>query len=75
MKINKKIYRSPPIKYTEKATGGARLISSSISPGGNIVLMGDTHQAVILYRVYEQHVERITELEAHSVISYDRLIL
>jgi hypothetical protein len=48
-------------------SSGARIISSSHSPGGNLVIMGDTHQAIIMYRLGDAGVERLYEFTAHSV--------
>ncbi|KAL3083410.1 hypothetical protein niasHS_011212 [Heterodera schachtii] len=59
-------FEDPPFKFNERATGGARIISASHSPGGNLVIIGDTHQSLMMYKLSAQTVDRLYEFQAHS---------
>uniref|UniRef100_A0A183CPF3 WD_REPEATS_REGION domain-containing protein n=1 Tax=Globodera pallida TaxID=36090 RepID=A0A183CPF3_GLOPA len=59
-------FEDPPVKFNERATGGARIISATHSPGGNLVIVGDTHQSLMMYKLSAQGVERLYEFQAHS---------
>uniref|UniRef100_A0A915ENJ4 Bromo domain-containing protein n=1 Tax=Ditylenchus dipsaci TaxID=166011 RepID=A0A915ENJ4_9BILA len=61
-----KDFGEPPIKFNERSRPGVKIISSCHSPGGNLVVMGDTHQYIRIYKVSDTGVERLYELQAHT---------
>lgn len=40
------------------------------SPGGNLVVMGDTHQNIRVFKISENNVERLFQVAAHTVVFY-----
>lgn len=55
------------ISFNERASPGSRLVSSCCSPGGNLVVIGDTHRFLRIFRLSEEGVLKLKDIEAHSV--------
>ncbi|VDD91305.1 unnamed protein product [Enterobius vermicularis] len=54
------------ISFNERASPGSRLVSSCCSPGGNLVVIGDTHRFLRIFRLSEEGVLKLKDIEAHS---------
>lgn len=62
-----KVFSDNPLKFNERTKPGARIVSMCHSPGGNLVVMGDTHQNIRIFQVSEHNVERLYQIAAHTV--------
>ncbi|MFH4980022.1 hypothetical protein AB6A40_006731 [Gnathostoma spinigerum] len=56
-----------PIRFGERTSTGARIVSSCHSPGGNLVVVGDTHRYLHIYRIIpNEGVFKVNDIDAHS---------
>uniref|UniRef100_A0A0N5AL33 Bromo domain-containing protein n=1 Tax=Syphacia muris TaxID=451379 RepID=A0A0N5AL33_9BILA len=54
------------ICFNERVSPGSRLVSSCCSPGGSLVVIGDTHRFLRIYKLSEDGVSKIRDIEAHG---------
>uniref|UniRef100_A0A914RDL5 WD_REPEATS_REGION domain-containing protein n=1 Tax=Parascaris equorum TaxID=6256 RepID=A0A914RDL5_PAREQ len=59
--------RERPTSFYERTSPGSRVISSCHSPGGNLVVVGDTHHFLRIYLVAKERVEKIHDIQAHTL--------
>uniref|UniRef100_A0A9J2Q5S3 Uncharacterized protein n=1 Tax=Ascaris lumbricoides TaxID=6252 RepID=A0A9J2Q5S3_ASCLU len=59
-------FEERPTSFYERTSPGSRVISSCHSPGGNLVVVGDTHHFLRIYRVAKERVEKIHDIQAHT---------
>uniref|UniRef100_A0A914BVI5 Uncharacterized protein n=1 Tax=Acrobeloides nanus TaxID=290746 RepID=A0A914BVI5_9BILA len=62
----KKEFPTIPYLFDERVTSGSRIVSSCHSPGGNLVVIGDTHHYIRIYQILEDNIEKIFEYHAHT---------
>lgn len=62
-------FSDPPIKFNERTKPSLRIATMCHSPGGNLVVIGDTHQNIRIFQVSENNVDRLLQVDAHTVIS------
>ncbi|VDM38223.1 unnamed protein product [Toxocara canis] len=61
-----RVFEDRPLSFHERTSTGSRVISSCHSPGGNLVVVGDTHHFLRMYRVWRDRVEKIHDIQAHT---------
>lgn len=61
--------------FDERVTSGSRIVSSCHSPGGNLVVIGDTHHYIRIYQIAEENIEKIFEHHAHTVRIFVGLVI
>lgn len=55
-----------PVRFYERTSSGSRVVSSCHSPGGNLVVVGDTHHFIRIYRLTEATIEKLHDIDAHA---------
>lgn len=56
-----------PTKFVERSRAGAQMLCSSFSPGGAFLATGNSDHVVRVYFLHSVGIEKICELEAHTV--------
>ncbi|VDK43871.1 unnamed protein product [Anisakis simplex] len=60
------IFENHPLVFHERTSTGSRVISSCHSPGGNLVVVGDTHHFIRIYRVFKDGVDKVLQIQGHT---------
>ncbi|VDN05546.1 unnamed protein product [Thelazia callipaeda] len=58
-------FETTPIRFCERTSSGARIVSSCHSPGGSLIVFGDTHHSLRIYKVAGDSIVKIKDIEAH----------
>lgn len=56
-----------PTRFYERTSSGARIVSSCHSPGGSLVVFGDTHHNLRIYKITRDSIIKVSDIEAHTV--------
>ncbi|VDK71960.1 unnamed protein product [Onchocerca ochengi] len=59
-------FESMPTRFYERTSLGARIVSSCHSPGGSLVVFGDTHHNLRIYNITRDNIIKISDIEAHT---------
>uniref|UniRef100_A0A183DVF8 WD_REPEATS_REGION domain-containing protein n=1 Tax=Gongylonema pulchrum TaxID=637853 RepID=A0A183DVF8_9BILA len=59
-------FESAPIQFFERTTAGPRIVSTCHSPGGSLVVFGDTHNKLRIYRIKRDGIEKLIDIDAHT---------
>lgn len=60
-------FRAVPTRFYERTSSGARIVSSCHSPGGSLVVFGDTHHNLRIYKITRDSIIKVSDIEAHTV--------
>uniref|UniRef100_A0A1I7V9M8 Bromo domain-containing protein n=1 Tax=Loa loa TaxID=7209 RepID=A0A1I7V9M8_LOALO len=59
-------FEEVPTRFYERTSSGARIVSSCHSPGGSLVIFGDTHHNLRIYKITRDSVIKVSDIEAHT---------
>uniref|UniRef100_A0A915PM02 Bromo domain-containing protein n=1 Tax=Setaria digitata TaxID=48799 RepID=A0A915PM02_9BILA len=59
-------FEAVPTRFYERTSSGARIVSSCHSPGGSLVVFGDTHHNLRIYKITRDSIIKISDIEAHT---------
>uniref|UniRef100_A0A0R3RTJ3 Bromo domain-containing protein n=1 Tax=Elaeophora elaphi TaxID=1147741 RepID=A0A0R3RTJ3_9BILA len=59
-------FEAVPTRFYERTSSGARIVSSCHSPGGSLVVFGDTHHNLRIYKIAGDNIIKVSDIEAHT---------
>ncbi|CAG9530357.1 unnamed protein product [Cercopithifilaria johnstoni] len=59
-------FEAIPTRFYERTSSGARIVSSCHSPGGSLVVFGDTHHNLRIYKITRDSIIKVSDIEAHT---------
>ncbi|KAK6107108.1 WD domain G-beta repeat family protein [Brugia pahangi] len=59
-------FEAMPTRFYERTSSGARIVSSCHSPGGSLVVFGDTHHNLRIYKITRDSIIKVSDIEAHT---------